>query len=302
MKKYILFVLLVILLGVSFVFREDLYKLYLNYTEPKEVILGEQNNYARDDSFGFIQLTTDFEPENRQDLLNIYYTVLNAGKEEFQFYCPDTYETCIEEVSNIANDQELLSSINNFVHPFNSFSHLETTYDTTGKVEITIEHTYSDQEKELLRAKVDSIEQEIWQDTMTTEEKIKAAHDYIINHSQYDVARSDHNIIEYQSDTAYGPLLQGYSLCGGYTDAMALFLNDLQLKNYKIASDSHIWNGVYLNNEWLHLDLTWDDPISPSGKDILDHSYFIIDNDTLMKLDEDIEDHIFDSNVYLEFN
>ena len=298
MKKYILFVLLVILLGVSFVFREDLYKLYLNYTEPKEVTLGEQNNYARDDSFGFIQLTTDFEPENRQDLLNIYYTVLNAGKEEFQFYCPDTYETCIEEVSNIANDQELLSSINNFVHPFNSFSHLETTYDTTGKVEITIEHTYSDQEKELLRAKVDSIEQEIWQDTMTTEEKIKAAHDYIINHSQYDVARSDHNIIEYQSDTAYGPLLQGYSLCGGYTDAMALFLNDLQLKNYKIASDSHIWNGVYLNNEWLHLDLTWDDPITSDGSNLLEYRFFLISTDTLKFLEP--QQHIYDETIYQE--
>ena len=298
MKKYILFVLLVVLLGVSFVFREDLYKLYLNYTEPKEVTLGEQNNYARDDSFGFIQLTTDFEPENRQDLLNIYYTVLNAGKEEFQFYCPDTYETCIEEVSNIANDQELLSSINNFVHPFNSFSHLETTYDTTGKVEITIEHTYSDQENELLRAKVDSIEQEIWQDTMTTEEKIKAAHDYIINHSQYDVARSDHNIIEYQSDTAYGPLLQGYSLCGGYTDAMALFLNDLQLKNYKIASDSHIWNGVYLNNEWLHLDLTWDDPITSDGSNLLEYRFFLISTDTLKFLEP--QQHIYDETIYQE--
>lgn len=298
MKKYILFVLLVVLLGVSFVFREDLYKLYLNYTEPKEVTLGEQNNYARDDSFDFVQLTADFEPENRQDLLNIYYTVLNAGKEEFQFYCPDTYETCIEEVSNIANDQELLSSINNFVHPFNSFSHLETTYDTTGKVEITIEHTYSDQEKELLRAKVDSIEQEIWQDTMTTEEKIKAAHDYIINHSQYDVARSDHNIIEYQSDTAYGPLLQGYSLCGGYTDAMALFLNDLQLKNYKIASDSHIWNGVYLNNEWLHLDLTWDDPITSDGSNLLEYRFFLIPTDMLKFLEP--QQHIYDETIYQE--
>lgn len=298
MKKYILFVLLVVLLGVSFVFREDLYKLYLNYTEPKEVTLGEQNNYARDDSFDFVQLTVDFEPENRQDLLNIYYTVLNAGKEEFQFYCPDTYETCIEEVSNIANDQELLSSINNFVHPFNSFSHLETTYDTTGKVEITIEHTYSDQEKELLRAKVDSIEQEIWQDTMTTEEKIKAAHDYIINHSQYDVARSDHNIIEYQSDTAYGPLLQGYSLCGGYTDAMALFLNDLQLKNYKIASASHIWNGVYLNNEWLHLDLTWDDPITSDGSNLLEYRFFLIPTDTLKFLEP--QQHIYDETIYQE--
>lgn len=298
MKKYILFVLLVVLLGVSFVFREDLYKLYLNYTEPKEVTLGEQNNYARDDSFDFVQLTADFEPENRQDLLNIYYTVLNAGKEEFQFYCPDTYETCIEEVSNIANDQELLSSINNFVHPFNSFSHLETTYDTTGKVEITIEHTYSDQEKELLGAKVDSIEQEIWQDTMTTEEKIKAAHDYIINHSQYDVARSDHNIIEYQSDTAYGPLLQGYSLCGGYTDAMALFLNDLQLKNYKIASDSHIWNGVYLNNEWLHLDLTWDDPITSDGSNLLEYRFFLIPTDMLKFLEP--QQHIYDETIYQE--
>ena len=145
---------------------------------------------------------------------------------------------------------------------------------------------------------MDSIEQEIWQDTMTTEEKIKAAHDYIINHSQYDVARSDHNIIEYQSDTAYGPLLQGYSLCGGYTDAMALFLNDLQLKNYKIASDSHIWNGVYLNNEWLHLDLTWDDPITSDGSNLLEYRFFLIPTDMLKFLEP--QQHIYDETIYQE--
>ena len=79
---------------------------------------------------------------------------------------------------------------------------------------------------------------------------------------------------------------------------MALFLNDLQLKNYKIASASHIWNGVYLNNEWLHLDLTWDDPITSDGSNLLEYRFFLIPTDMLKFLEP--QQHIYDETIYQE--
>ena len=117
----------------------------------------------------------------------------------------------MDEVKNLANDQETLSTINNFVHPYNSFRHLETAYDNYGKITLTIEKTYSDSDISLINAKVDEVEQEIWTDNMSQVDKIRAAHDYIINHSEYDSERSDYNIVKYKSDTAFGPLLEGYS-------------------------------------------------------------------------------------------
>ena len=82
---------------------------------------------------------------------------------------------------------------------------------------------------------------------------------------------------------------------------MAVILTKLNVPNFKVASATHVWNAVYVDNTWLHLDLTWDDPVSTSGKDILDHSYFLITNDRLEELDkENKNEHIFNKGTYYE--
>ena len=302
MKKYIILIFLIILFGFTFAFRKPLYNLYRTYIvkEQKEVVLTASNDYSRDYSFNFVSLTDDFSPNNYQDLLNIYFTILNSGEDEFSFYCQDDYKECLTDVDNLANDQKTLSAINNFVHPFNSFRHLETTYDDYGKVTLNIDHIYNSSEIKLINAKVKEIEKEIWNTTMSDEEKIKQAHNYIINNSKYDKDRSDNNIVNYKSDTAYGPLLEGYSLCGGYTDTMELFLEDLNIKSYKIASENHVWNAVYLNNAWYHLDLTWDDPITNDGSDILEYNFFLITTPELEEIEN--EQHNYDKTIYSELS
>ena len=300
MKKYIVLLILVILFGFTFAFRRPLYNLYRTYfvKEEKEVTLTTSNDYTRDYDFNYVKRTDDFTPSNYQDLLNIYYTVLNSGEEEFSFYCTDEYSECINDVDSLANNQKVLSTINNFVHPFNSFRHLETSYDDYGKVTLKIEHIYNNNDIKLINAKVKEIEKEIWNSSMSNEDKIKEAHNYIINNSKYDKDRSDNNIVKYKSDTAYGSLLEGYSLCGGYTDAMELFLEDMGIKSYKISSENHVWNAVNLNNAWYHLDLTWDDPITTDGSDILEYNFFLITTSELSELEG--EQHNYDKNVYSE--
>ena len=302
MKKYIILIFLIILFGFTFAFRKPLYNLYRTYIvkEQKEVVLTASNDYSRDYSFNFVSLTDDFSPNNYQNLLNIYFTILNSGEDEFSFYCQDDYKECLTDIDNLANDQKTLSAINNFVHPFNSFKHLETTYDDYGKVTLKIDHIYNSSEIKLINAKVKEIETEIWNSTMNDEEKIKQAHNYIINNSKYDKDRSDNNIVNYKSDTAYGTLLEGYSLCGGYTDAMELFLEDLNIKSYKIASENHVWNAVNLNNTWYHLDLTWDDPITNDGSDILEYNFFLITTPELEEIEN--EQHNYDKAIYSELS
>lgn len=300
MKKYITLFLLIIVFGVTFVFRNDLYKIYRTYfvKENRNVTLNTKNDYSRNYSFESVRLTNKFQPKNYQDIINIYYTVLNSGVDKFSFYCPNSYRECINDVADVANDQKMLSTINNFVHPFNSFRHLETSYDDFGKVTLDIEHTYTKSDIKLIEAKVLKIEKEIWNNNMSLEDKIKEAHNYIINHSKYDKDRSDNNMVKYHSDTAYGTLLEGYSLCGGYTDAMEIFLDDLHLKNFRISSENHVWNAVMIDNKWYHLDLTWDDPITTDGSDILEYNFFLITTDELIALED--EQHNYDKNIYKE--
>ena len=110
--------------------------------------------------------------------------------------------------------------------------------------------------------------------------------------------RSDYNITTYRSDIAYGPLLQGYGICGGYADAMELFLEKMGIINYKISSDQHVWNAVYLDQKWYHLDLTWDDPVTTNGENYLEHTFFMIDTPTLLATE--LSEHNFNQSIYSE--
>ena len=56
-------------------------------------------------------------------------------------------------------------------------------------------------------------------------------HNYIIENTTYDVERSDNGVINYKSDTAYGPLFEHQAICSGYTDLMAIFLDKFGIKN-----------------------------------------------------------------------
>ncbi|NLA33057.1 MAG: hypothetical protein GX864_03880, partial [Mollicutes bacterium] len=98
---------------------------------------------------------------------------------------------------------------------------------------------------------------------------------------------------------AYGTLIQGKAICSGYADAMAIFLSEFNIPNFKVASETHVWNAVYINNNWYHLDATWDDQIDSNGNEKLIHKFFLINSANLKKYASD--DHIFDKTIYQEF-
>lgn len=291
-------------------------------TTPK-VVIREKNNYYKNHSYEFVQLTEDFVPYNYQDLLNIFYTSINSGYELFTFYCPNEYEDCINDVAKISSaaNVDILTTIGNYVSPFNNFASLKVVYDTTGQVTLKIKHLYSEEDIQKINDKIDQIWNEIVKDDMETEDIIYVFHDYIINNTKYDenyenelnMYTKNHTDAEgkivnelpisertsYDSSRALGPLYQGHAICSGYTDLMAIILDRLHLNNYKVASETHVWNVVYINDKWLHLDLTWDDPVSEKHDvDTLLHKFYLIDTESLEEFD--IADHTFNKSIYLE--
>ncbi len=300
MKKVIIFAILVLLVIVTIIYKNVILMAYYEkfYNTRHEVTIGEKNQYYRDYDFMYVQNTNNFKPTNKQDLMNILYTILNAGKDEFTFYCPDEYEGCTDEVSKLAKDQVVLSSINNYVHPFNSFKNISTETDTTGKVTIRFIKTYSKQDIEAITSVVKKLEKELINKNLSIEDQLKVIHDYIIDHTKYDSDRTDNNIIQYKSDTAYGTLIEGYSICGGYSDAFELFLEDLNIKSFKVASDTHIWNAVHLYNTWYNYDLTWDDPVTNTNEQIIDNRFLKLTTPELLQIEQ--SQHNFDSNIYQE--
>lgn len=300
MKKIALLGLVFIFIGVFLMRMNDISTIIdtLVATKISPVTLDSRNEYYRDYDFEFVQNTDDFAPKSRQDILNIYYTVLNAGKTKFTFYCPKEYEGCLDEVEDIANDQDELSDINNYTHPYNGFSHIETEFDSLGKVTLSIVNTYSYTDIERINQKIDEILPQLTNEANSVRTNIKNIHDYIINNTKYDSDKAENRASKYRSDVAYGPLFQGYAVCGGYTDLMELFLERLGVKSYKVSSDSHVWNAVLVDNVWYHLDLTWDDPVASDGTEYLEHDYFLISTPKLSDLDT--TQHTFNQNVYKE--
>lgn len=273
--------------------------------DMQSVSLPSANSYYSNTDFEFVKKTDDFHLKNYQHILNVIYSILDNGTDEFSFYCDDSYSECLNDFDKVSNDQVLLSVINNMVSPYNSYKKIYFRVASYGKITIKTEKLYSEEEINTLEKVInDYITQNI-NDNMTIVDKIKSFHDYLINNSVYDKQSAD--LIENggsidfsNSHKATGPLIYGMSLCSGYSDAMKIYLDKIGVTNYKISNTRHIWNLVYVNDSWVHLDLTWDDPITSTGDNILLHKFFLIDTDSLLKFDS--TEHNFNPDYYPEIS
>ena len=259
----------------------------------------KENEYDKEIEISFVQKTEDFDAKDRQQLLNIYYTILASGMDEFIFYCDDAYESCMDDILAINDDPATLSQMNNFVNVFNTFRSIKTTYTNNGKITVSIEKAYSNEDVIRINEKVDTIYNDLINEDKSPEWNIKRIHDYIINNTKYNVAEENSNEFT-DSSTAIGVLFNGLATCNGYTDAMSIFLDKMKITNARVSNTSHIWNIVNLDNEWLHLDLTWDDPVNNLNKDMLVYDYYLIDTKELKSVDKlkDKTDHNFNEIIY----
>lgn len=305
MKRIITLILCALLIGGVIYKLDYLVDTLSNllYSYPK-VVVKEKNIYAKNYNFKYVSTTDNFLPYNYQELINIFYTVLDSGYDTFTFYCPSEYQECLDDVEAISSgkDNDVLSTIGNFVSPFNNFDSVKVKYDTAGEVTIENNKLYKDEDIKKINEKVDEIWKEIVKEDMSQKDIIYAFHDYIINHAKYDelfeqeikTGKTTHD-----ASRATGLLFEGYATCSGYTDLMAIILNRMGIPNYRVASTSHVWNALKLDDEWYHIDLTWDDPVSEDRTvDTLLHKFYLIDT---KKLEEfDISDHTFNKANYLE--
>ena len=255
-----------------------------------------ENKYFIEDNFEYIDNYELAEVHSKQEIINSIYYLLNSGVTYSRRYCAKDYVTCYKDMDDISNDTNILSILNNYVHPYNSFDSIIFNFDEN-VIEIEIKHTYDKDEVKVLNEYVDNFINNNITHNMSVREQIKLIHDHIIDNTEYDKLKSeDINNSTYKSNTAYGVLKQGFGICSGYSDAMKLFLDKLNIINYKVSNDQHIWNLVYLDGEWLHLDLTWDDPAN--NENITRDNYFLINSNVLKQLGDDV--HYFNSYEFLE--
>lgn len=132
-------------------------------------------------------------------------------------------------------------------------------YRTTLKQEITLD------------TKIESVLEALKLEDATDYKKVKAIHDYIIKRTSYDLT--------YKKHSAYNALINKSSVCEGYALAAYRMFTDAGIEcriiSGKAGGDSHAWNIVKVDNKWYNIDLTWDDPIMNTGKQVLRYDYFL---------------------------
>ncbi len=304
-KKIIKITVTVIIIVILGFLIKDNYYLLTNKIEYvyKKYLQGDirqnltDNKYRKKENYDYVKINENTTLKNKDDVKNMIYTYLDAGWNEYTVKCDADYLDCTNDIKEIVQNNTYLTDLSNFVHPFNTFDKINTTFAASGKVKLKKESRYSDSQIDTLNKKVDEIYKENYDSSKNVLENIKIFHDYIVNHTKYDQSNTT-GLSNVGSSSAYGVLIDGIGICSGYSDAMQLFLEKMNVKNYRISSSTHEWNLVYVEGAWRHLDLTWDDPIMSDGSDALKEDYFLVDTNTLLSKDDG--EHGFDSSIYIE--
>lgn len=293
MKDFLKIAFLVILLALVWIYRVNIATFITDeiiYKGSNKVLT--YNEYYKENDYLYVQNTDENSATSYQEVLNIFYTIINSGDDCFSFKCD--YNGCINDIKKITSNNHIVSNINNFVHPYNSFDSININVTANGMVTVKIKKIYDEEQIEFINNYIDEFINQKINLSMNNYDKIKVFHDHIVNNTIYD----ESNTLE--SYTAYNLITSGVSICGGYSDIIAIYLNKLGIKNYKITSTNHIWNLVELDGSWVHLDATWDDPIASDGKQYLIHNFFLIPTNKLLELDR--LEHNYDKETYLEAN
>jgi hypothetical protein len=291
-KNILYTILLMLIVYFVYINLDDITKdLKALIISKNDLVIKEPNSYKVDYTFENFNYKVSYVPYNKEELIDIYFNVLNNGYNEFTFYCPKEYKNCTKDVESIGNDSKLMSNINNYVHPYNSFKTIKTKVSSNNEITLEIQKKYSEEKINKINELVNNVISELDLNNIDDLTKIERIHNYILNHTVY-----DKNTNNFDINSAYGSLIEGHAVCSGYADAFSIFMNIYKIPNIRVSSENHLWNLVYINGKWLHIDLTWDD----SENNKYDNNYFLITKEKLFSLDT--KEHNFDESFFIEAN
>lgn len=117
-------------------------------------------------------------------------------------------------------------------------------------------------------------------------------HDYLVVNCAYDET--------YTYYSGYDAIVRGTAVCNGYALAYMDLLHRAGIEARKVTSEAmnHAWNLVKIGENWLHVDVTWDDPVSDRQGRVL-HQYFLISDSAIS--DENHNHYDWDGDIACTF-
>ncbi len=160
-------------------------------------------------------------------------------------------------------------------------------YDEDGNLilsKILAEYANDKQSGDALKSefdqKVDNIISNTITENMTDIEKALKLHDYLVLNTIYD---TDGSIEDYNGGySAYDVIVKNNGVCKGYAQAYKYLLEKAGIRSQVVISEDmvHGWNLVNIDDNWYHVDVTWDDPV-PDTPGRVNHSYFMLSDEAI---------------------
>ena len=154
--KVALTVIIIVILGFLI---KDNYYLLTNKIEYvyKKYLQGDirqnltDNKYRKKENYDYVKINENTTLKNRDDVKNMIYTYLDAGWDEYTVKCDADYLDCTNDIKEIVQNNTYLTDLSNFVHPFNTFDKINTTFAASGKVKLKKEPRYSDSRVDIVQ-------------------------------------------------------------------------------------------------------------------------------------------------------
>ena len=86
--KYIRYFVLLGIIVLTYYYKSDIANYILRKTNPiKKNLVITNNSYYSNNNLEYVSITDNFDVLNKQDVLNVFYTVLNSGMDSYEFTC-----------------------------------------------------------------------------------------------------------------------------------------------------------------------------------------------------------------------
>ncbi len=147
-------------------------------------------------------------------------------------------------------------------------------YYTGSRIVANIYPMYSTTNKDEIKANVNAIKLRLDEIVSYTDEdmndlqKMITVYDRLILEAEYDNSLSKRTVKDL--------LIDGTSVCAGYASALYALADEFDIPCGFVRSSemNHVWNILYIDDEWYHADATWDDPV-PDKYSRVNHTYFL---------------------------
>ena len=286
----------------------------INYGDIDAVMIDDKGE-SDDTEYNNIDMEVSSEMPYGYHAIELKYAY-NALDSENKRYLYDKISENIYSVSESADDSghyrmtrlivsgermseaDIREAVNAYIYDNPQIFWLENLFGYAYTEENTIVEFYSVLSAEecadcisLFNKKVDEMINSL-QSELSEYEREKILHDNLLSACKYK-SGVESSKDGWQYFSAYGAIVTGEAVCEGYAKAMQILLSKAGIPCLTVRGESggvsHMWNVVELNNEWYHLDATWDD----NDKDgFIIYEYFNLDSDNIKrthKINADIE-------------